>query len=142
VSLSTASAVAATFSGSVATSVPVEDLKAAGDRLFVSQVRFSPSPIISRTAPITVRVRVTNVDGRWVRGARVFMRATPRVVRGDTRATGADGWVTLRLIPNQAFPEPRNDARLQFFIKAYRAGDPSLGGIAGYRLVQVPLAAA
>jgi hypothetical protein len=25
-------------------------------------------------------------------------------------------------------------------VKAYRAGDPSLGGIAGYRLVQVRLA--
>jgi hypothetical protein len=29
---------------------------------------------------------------------------------------------------------------VQFFIKAYRAGDPPLGGIAGYRLVQVRLA--
>jgi hypothetical protein len=25
---------------------------------------------------------------------------------------------------------------VQFFVKAYRAGDPPLGGIAGYRLVQ------
>jgi hypothetical protein len=29
---------------------------------------------------------------------------------------------------------------VQFFLKAYRKGDPGLGGIAGYRLVQVRLA--
>jgi hypothetical protein len=29
---------------------------------------------------------------------------------------------------------------VQFFVKAYRSGDPPLGGIAGYRLVQVRLA--
>jgi hypothetical protein len=29
---------------------------------------------------------------------------------------------------------------VQFFVKAYRRGDPELGGIAGYRLVQVRLA--
>jgi hypothetical protein len=121
-------------------SVPVESLKAAGDRLVVSQVRFSPNPVTSRTRPIIARVRVTNRDGRAVRGALVFMRATPRVVRGDTRATAADGWVTLTLVPNRYFPQPRDNFNVQFFLKAYRAGDPPLGGIAGYRLVQVGLA--
>jgi hypothetical protein len=29
---------------------------------------------------------------------------------------------------------------VQFFVKAYRLGDPALAGIAAYRLVQVPLA--
>jgi hypothetical protein len=29
---------------------------------------------------------------------------------------------------------------VQFFIKGFRRGDPGLGGIAGYRLVQVRLA--
>jgi hypothetical protein len=28
---------------------------------------------------------------------------------------------------------------VQFFVKAYRLGDPALAGIAGTRLVQVPL---
>jgi hypothetical protein len=123
-------------------SVPVESLRAAGDRLVVSQVRFSPNPVTSRTRPIVVRVRVTNRDGRAVRGALLFMRATPRVVRGDTRATQADGWVTLTLVPNRFFPQPRDGFNVQFFLKAYRAGDPALGGIAGYRLVQVGLAGA
>jgi hypothetical protein len=121
-------------------SVPVEDLKAAGDRLVVASVNFNPNPVTSRTAPITVRVRVTARGGRPVRGALVFMRGTPRVVEGQTQATQADGFVTLTLVPNRAFPQPRSGFNVQFFVKAFRRGDPGLGGIAGYRLVQVRLA--
>ena len=75
-----------------------------------------------------------------MRGALVFMRATPRVVECQTQATQADGFVTLTLVPNNTFPQPRGGFNVQFFIKAYRQGDSGLGGIAGYRLVQVPLA--
>lgn len=121
-------------------SVPVEDLKAAGDRLVIASVQFSPNPVTSRTAPITVRVKITAREGRPVRGALVFMRATPRVVSGQTQATQADGFVTLTLVPNRLFPQPRSGFNVQFFIKASRKGDPGLGGIAGYRLVQVRLA--
>jgi hypothetical protein len=120
--------------------VDVGQLQAAGDRLVVSQVQFGPNPVTSSTAPITARVRVTARNGRAVTGARVFMRGTPRVVQGQTQVTQADGWVTLTLVPNQLFPQPRSGRNVQFFIKAYRAGDPGLGGIAGYRLVQVRLA--
>jgi hypothetical protein len=121
-------------------SLAVGDLKAAGDRLVVASVQFSPNPVTSRTAAITVRIRVTARGGRPVNGALVFMRGTPRVVSGQTQATQADGFVTLTLVPNQFFPQPRNGFNVQFFIKAYRKGDPGLGGIAGYRLVQVRLA--
>ena len=38
------------------------------------------------------------------------------------------------------FMSPRNGYNVQFFVKAYRSGDPPLAGIAAYRLVQVPLA--
>lgn len=120
--------------------LPASSLQVAGDRLVVAQVVFSPNPVTSRTAPITVRVRVTARGGRPVSGALVFMRATPRVVQGQTQATEADGWVTLRLVPNRFFPQPRSGFNVQFFIKAYRANDPPLGGVAGYRLVQVRLA--
>jgi hypothetical protein len=120
--------------------VPVGDLRAAGDRLVVATVQFSPNPVTSRTAPITARVRVTARAGRPVSGAAVFMRATPRVVQGQTAQTGSDGWVTLTLVPNRLFPQPRSGFNVQFFIKAFRPGDPGLGGIAGYRLVQVRLA--
>jgi hypothetical protein len=121
-------------------SVAIESLRAAGDRLVVSSVQFSPNPVTSRSAPITVRVLVTNKGANPVRGALVFMRGTPRVVEGQTAATEADGWVTLTLVPNRLLPQPRNGFNVQFFIKAFRRGDPGLGGIAGYRLVQVRLA--
>jgi hypothetical protein len=121
-------------------SIPVENLQAAGDRLVVSQVQFSPNPVTSRTAPIIARVRITARGGRPVSGADVFMRATPRVVQGQTVRTAADGWATLTLVPNSRFPQPRNGFNVQFFIKASKPGDPGLGGIAGFRLVQVRLA--
>jgi hypothetical protein len=120
--------------------IPVGSLQAAGDRLVVASVQFSPNPVTSRTAPITARVRVTARGGRPVSGAAVFMRATPRVVQGQTLQTQADGTVTLTLVPNRLFPQPRNGFNVQFFIKASRPGDPGLGGIAGFRLVQVRLA--
>ena len=120
--------------------LPVGDLKAAGDRLVVASVQFSPNPVTSRTAPITARVKITARGGRPVSGARVFMRATPRVVEGQTQTTQNDGFVTLTLVPNRLFPQPRSGFNVQFFIKASRPGDPGLGGIAGYRLVQVRLA--
>ncbi len=120
----------------VGSSVPVEDLRAAGDRLIVSQVRFSPNPVTSRVTPITVRVKVTDQRGRAVRGALVFVRSVPRrTTGGDRQPTGADGFVTYELQPLQHFPAV--DGNVQFFVKAYRASDPPLGGIAGYRLVQV-----
>jgi hypothetical protein len=125
-----------TGSGAIA----VSDLRAGGDRLVVASVAFSPNPVTSRTAPITARVRVTARGGRPVSGATVFMRATPRVVQGQTAQTGADGSVTLTLVPNRLFPQPRSGFNVQFFIKASRPGDPGLGGIAGFRLVQVRLA--
>jgi hypothetical protein len=120
--------------------LPASSLQVAGDRLVVAQVVFSPNPVRSRTATIMARVRVTARGGRPVSGALVFMRATPRVVQGQTRPTAADGWATLRFLPNRQFPQPRSGFNVQFFIKAYRTNDPPLGGVAGYRLVQVPLA--
>jgi hypothetical protein len=110
-------------------------------RLSVSQVQFSPNPVRSRSGVITVRVRVKDSRGFVVRDALVFVRATPRVTTGgDRQVTTTDGWVTYGLAPNEDFPRPRSRFNVQFFVKAYRSGDPALGGIAGYRLVQVRLA--
>lgn len=120
--------------------IPVSDVPSIA-RLVVSQVAFSPDPVRSRTDPITVRIRVTDTRGYVIQGALVFVRATPRATSsGDHQQTGSDGWVTYQLVPNQYFPQPENGYHVQFFVKAYRAGDPPLAGVAGYRLVQVNLA--
>jgi hypothetical protein len=113
-----------------ATSVPAEH------RLIVSQVGFSPNPVTTRRRALTVRVRVTDTRGYLVRDAIVFARSTPRVTSGGRLVTTMDGWVTFRLQPLGSFPL-RKQGNVQFFVKAYRSGDPALGGVAGYRLVQV-----
>ena len=110
------------------------------ERLVVSEVRFAPNPVRSRRAPITVRVRVKDTRGFLVRDAFVFVRSTPLVTTGVSRVrTASDGWATFTMRPRFNFPRPRNGFNVQFFVKAYRAGDPPLAGVAGYRLVQVRL---
>jgi hypothetical protein len=110
-------------------------------RLIVSQVVFSPNPVASRRGPLTVRVRVTDTRGYVVRDAIVFVRSTPRVTSGSRLLTAMDGWMTTQLVPLQSFPL-RKQGHVQFFVKAYRSGDPALAGVAGYRLVQVRTAPA
>jgi hypothetical protein len=110
-------------------------------RLVVSLVQFSPNVVRSARDAITVRVRVKDTRGYVVRDALVFVRSTPRVTSGgDRQATTTDGWVSYQLLPNGNFPQPRSGYNVQFFVKAYRSGDPALAGVAAYRLVQVPLA--
>jgi hypothetical protein len=118
--------------------LPVSSLQSSGDQLVISQVVFAPNPVTSRTAPITVRVKVTARQGRPVSGALVFVRATPRVVEGQTAPTQPDGWVTVTVVPNDQFPQPRSGFNVQFFVRAYRSGDttPNLDSSI---LVQVPL---
>lgn len=67
------------------------------------------------------------------------MRATPRVVEGQTATTQPDGWVTLTLVPNLQFPQPRSGFNVQFFVRTYREGDSS-GNLDASSLVQVSLA--
>lgn len=120
-------------------SIPVTSVPSDA-RLVVDQVTFSPSPIRSRTEPITVRVKVKDTRGYVVRDALVFLRSTPLVTRNaQDQKTGQDGWLQLTVTPENDFPELRPAYAVQFFVKAYRQGDPELAGVAAYRLVQVQL---
>jgi hypothetical protein len=116
-----------------ATSVPRDH------RLVVGEVRFTPTRITSRRQTIIVRIRVRDTRAFVVRDAFVFVRSTPKVTTGgDRRLTGADGWIAYELVPESDFPTKARTA-VQFFVKAYRSGDPALGGVYGSRLVQVPV---
>jgi len=121
-------------------SIPAASVPA-DQRLVVSRVVFSPNPVASRRGQVTVRVRVVDTRGYVVRDAVVFVRSTPRVTTGTRLLTTTDGWMTTRLLPLRTFPLSRH-GHVQFFVKAYRSGDPALGGVAGYRLVQVRTAPA
>ena len=106
-------------------------------RLVVDQVQFSPNPVTSKNTPITVRIKVKDTRGYVVRNATVFIRSTPKVTSGGDKApTATDGWVQYSLLPENDMTI-RNGYSVQFYVKAYRAGDPTLGGIYGSRLVQV-----
>lgn len=117
-------------------SVDVKDIPA-NHRLIVDQVRFFPNPVTSRDTPITVRIRVRDTRGNVVRNAIVFIRSTPILTTGgDNSPTAVDGWVQYSLVPRADFPL-RTGFNVQFFVKAYRLGDPGLAGVSGSRLVQV-----
>jgi hypothetical protein len=117
-------------------SIPVTSVTN-GERLVVAQVAFSPNPVPSRDNPITARIRIKDTRGYVVRGAIVFIRSTPRLTTGgDQQATGTDGWVTYQLTPFKNFPLKKGQ-NVQFFVKAYRIGDPVLAGVSNRRLVQV-----
>jgi hypothetical protein len=115
----------------------VSDVGPAGERLVVDRVVFNPNPVTSRNVPIQVTITVKDTKGRLVRGALVFIRSTPILTSTPTDApTGNNGTVTYSIQPRSDFPI-KNGYSVQFFVKAYRQGDPSLAGIAGTRLVQV-----
>jgi Ig domain of plant-specific actin-binding protein len=116
-------------------SVPVSSVPN-DERLIVSNVVFSPNPVTSRNQVITATVTIKDTRGLLIRDARVFMRATPRVAQGDLKVTGDDGIATMQLTPNQRM-KIRRGFNVQFFIQAFRQGDPALAGIQGTRLVQV-----
>lgn len=106
-------------------------------RLIVDQVKFDPNPVTSRSRPLYVSIKVTDTRKYVVRNATVFIRSTPLLTSsGDNGFTSTDGWITHALQPESDFPL-RNGYKVQFFVKAYRKGDPGLGGIYGSRLVQV-----
>jgi hypothetical protein len=117
--------------------VKVADVGPAGERLTVDRVVFNPNPVTTRNVPIRVTITVKDTKGRLVQGALVFIRSTPIVSSTPTDApTTSDGTVSYSIQPRSDFPI-RNGHSVQFFVKAYRSGDPTLAGISGTRLVQV-----
>ena len=116
------------------TSIPVTSVDG---RLIVDRVQFTPSVVRTRSQPITVRIRVKDTRGNVVRDALVFLRSTPITTSTPPQArTGQDGWIQYTVQPEQDFVI-RKGYSTQFFVKAYRQGDPPLAGVAAYRLTQV-----
>jgi hypothetical protein len=120
-------------------SVDVADVPA-GERLIVQKVQFNPNPVRSRSSSITITVTVKDTRGYYVRNAFVYLRSTPILTSTPTDAqTATDGRVKYAVKPRSDFPL-KNGYSVQFFVKAYREGDPTLAGISGTRLVQVATA--
>ena len=121
------------------TSIPATSVPAT-ERLIVDSVGFEPNVVRSQDTTITIRVKIKDTRGYVVRDVIVFLRSTPLVTSpAPETKTGTEGTVTFTVRPQADFPI-RNGYSVQFFVKASRQGDNPLGGIAGYRLVQVATA--
>jgi hypothetical protein len=121
------------------TSIPVSSV-ALPARLIIDGVRFTPSLVVSRSRPVSVRVHVSDTRGFVVRDALVFVRATPLVTSTPAeQATDQAGYVTLTAFPRATFPLKRG-YHVQFFVRTRKEGDSLLAGVSSRRLVQVATA--
>jgi hypothetical protein len=118
------------------TSIPATSVPAA-ERLIVDRVDFTPSVVRSRAGAIGIRVKIKDTRGFVVRDALVFLRSTPVVTSTPPETkTSQDGTITFTVQPESDMLIRRGYST-QFFVRARKEGDRPLGGIAGYRLVQV-----
>ena len=109
----------------------------AGDRLVVDMVNFSPNPVTSTSTPIQVKIKITDNKGKLVRGAFVSIVSTPVRTSTPTAApTDSNGIVIYSIQPRPDFLI-KTGFSTQFYVKAYREGEPTLAGVSGGRLVQV-----
>jgi len=124
--------------GNGLTSVPASSLSLP-DRLVIDRVQQSP-PVVRSRDPFTVRVRVSDLSGRVVRGALVQVLAIPAgvVANAPERATRQDGWVSFRLRPTGRL-QLQTGSPLSLFVRARKQGETLLAGISNRRLVQVRL---
>jgi hypothetical protein len=100
-----------------------------------------PSPITRSVGDVTMRVHISACNGRPVSGALVETTAIPfnQFSVPSEQPTNSDGWATLTLHREGAFPASPRQQILAVFIRARKPGDPILAGIAGRRLVSFPV---
>lgn len=100
-----------------------------------------PSPITRSVGDLTMRVHISACSGRSVEGALVQTTAIPfnQFSIPAEQATGSDGWATLILHRESAFPASPRQQILAVFVRARKPGDPILSGIAARRLVSFPV---
>jgi hypothetical protein len=109
------------------------------DRLVISQIKFTPSVIRSRSQPITARFRITEINaGPPVTGALVYALAVPsnRASAANEVTTDGTGWGSVTFNPLRGMPLKRG-AQLTFFVRARKAGENPLAGVSSRRLVSV-----
>lgn len=107
------------------------------DQLVIDRVSFSPNPIVSRTAPVTARIHVSDAKGLSVQGALVYALGLPYgwTYNAPEQPTDGSGWATVTIQPTRSMPLSRGD--LVLFVRARKPGDNVLAGVSARRLVQV-----
>jgi hypothetical protein len=106
------------------------------NRLVIDRVRFSPSPVRSRLAPIVARFHVSDSRGFSIAGVPVLALGLPYGwVRSAPEAmTDGSGWATVVLRAGGSFPRRGS---LVVFVRARKPGESLLAGVSTRRLVQV-----
>ncbi len=107
------------------------------NRLVIDRVAYGQSPIRSRN-PVSMRVRVTDTNGRPVSGALVYVVGVPfsRIQAMPEVQTDTTGYANLTVQPTRLLPL-KNGFLLTMFVRARKSGDDVLGGVSTRRLVSL-----
>jgi len=105
--------------------------------LLIDGQQVTPGVITRSSADITVRFHVSACGGRSVAGALVYATAVPfqQFSIPPETATDSTGWATMTMHQESAFPASPRQQLLAMFVRARKAGEPLLAGIAARRLV-------
>ncbi|HUZ82535.1 MAG TPA: hypothetical protein VMU73_09840, partial [Gaiellaceae bacterium] len=110
-------------------------------RLLIDGQTVSPSVISRSSSDLTVRFHVSACNGRSVSNALVYVTAVPFQqfsIPAET-PTGADGWATMTMHQESAFPASPRQQLLAVFVRARKSGESLLGGVSTRRLVSFPV---
>jgi hypothetical protein len=104
-------------------------------RLAISAASIAPR-VRRSTGSIHLGVKITACGGRPVQGASVFATAVPYNQFADAQgATAADGSVVLTEMRRAGFPVSRRQRLLTVFVRAWKQGEPTTGGVSAGQVV-------
>jgi hypothetical protein len=107
-------------------------------RLILDGMR-APSIIAKQTTTLVLRFHVSSTCGGSVRGALVYVTATPffQFTVPPEQLTGADGWAEVRMHRLSGFPVSSRQQLLALFVRARKSGENPLAGVSTRRLFSV-----